>query len=97
MSPVISKLELGKWLKAAREKAGYTQWDVAKCLVYTTPQFISNVERGVSIPSWEQLNFCCQLYDITNAQLMKVLERLYHEGLRRTLDELTAEEQGKTK
>ena len=32
--------------KALREKAGLTQREVSDALGYSTPQFISNVERG---------------------------------------------------
>lgn len=38
---------LGSYLKESRKKAGWTQWDVAKKLGYSSPQFISNVERGL--------------------------------------------------
>lgn len=37
-----------KYLKTIREKAGVTQGQLAIALGYSTPQFISNVERGVS-------------------------------------------------
>lgn len=36
-------------LKTIREKAGYTQADLAYHLGFITPQFISNVERGTAM------------------------------------------------
>lgn len=39
---------LGKELRELREDAGITQLQMAQRLGYTSPQFISNIERGVS-------------------------------------------------
>lgn len=38
----------GKIIRAGREEAGYTQAEVASKLKYKTPQFISNLERGIA-------------------------------------------------
>lgn len=35
-------------LRQARERAGLTQSQLAKALGYTTPQFISNIERDLA-------------------------------------------------
>jgi len=40
--------ELATFLRTARENAELTQWDLAKPLGYSTPQFVSNWERGVA-------------------------------------------------
>ena len=40
----------GTFLKEMREKRNITQSDLAKKLGYTTPQFISNWERGLCNP-----------------------------------------------
>ncbi len=45
------KVKLSKFIKSNREAAGLTQWQVAKELGYSSPQFISNWERdAASIP-----------------------------------------------
>lgn len=49
------RLRLGKAFKSLRAACGLTQWDVARNLDYTTAQFISNWERGVSLPPDEAL------------------------------------------
>lgn len=41
---------LGQLLKESRVKAGLSQKDVSNTLGYSTSQFISNWERGVSQP-----------------------------------------------
>jgi transcriptional regulator with XRE-family HTH domain len=42
--------EMKEYLKSKRELAGVTQKDLSKNLGYTSPQFISNWERGISYP-----------------------------------------------
>ena len=41
--------KLGEFLRERREKSGLTQSDVSARLGYSSPQFISNIERGVSV------------------------------------------------
>lgn len=41
---------LSVFLKEKRTCAGLSQWDVAKKLGYSSPQFVSNWERGLSDP-----------------------------------------------
>lgn len=40
---------LGLMLAAAREDAGFTQAVLSVKLAYTSPQFVSNIERGASV------------------------------------------------
>ncbi len=45
---IVSKyLKLGKFLQAARKKAGLSQGDVKNILGYQSPQIISDWERGI--------------------------------------------------
>lgn len=41
---------LARVLKSRRIKRNLTQADVASALGYGTPQFVSNLERGVALP-----------------------------------------------
>lgn len=41
--------KFGKEFKREREKRGLTQDTVAKCLGYSTAQFVSNIERGQAL------------------------------------------------
>lgn len=50
MSRKLLAIGMGRWLKENRIRAEMTQADVAKKIGYTTPQFISNWERGISMP-----------------------------------------------
>ncbi|MGE4131013.1 MAG: helix-turn-helix domain-containing protein [Bdellovibrionales bacterium] len=59
-----NRRELGKFLRKAREKANLTQADVAEFLGYSSPQFISNIERGVSVAPLELISKMVRLYKI---------------------------------
>ena len=43
-------IKLGKQLQKDRLEAGLSQRQVAKSFKYTTPQFVSNWERGLVVP-----------------------------------------------
>ncbi len=41
--------QTGRIFIAARQRKDLSQGDLAKALGYTTPQFVSNIERGISL------------------------------------------------
>lgn len=53
---------LGKIFKTLRENAGLTQRDVSSKMGYTTIQFVSNWERGLSAPPIKDLPKLARLY-----------------------------------
>lgn len=70
-----------KILKDMRENAGLSQADVAEALNYTTPQFISNWERGVSFPPIKVIPKLAKLYKTDREYLFVTLRdaMLVHE------------------
>ncbi len=56
-----------------REKAGLTQKEVSDALGYTTPQFISNVERGRCRFPVEKLPKLKRLYRLSGDQLVDMI------------------------
>lgn len=56
-----------------REKAGLTQREVSDALGYTTPQFISNVERGRCRFPVEKLPKLKRLYRLSNDQVVDMI------------------------
>lgn len=64
---------LGIFLQDARVRANLSQWDVAKKLGYTSPQFISNLERGISSPPLKVLKVLVDLYGISSKELIEVI------------------------
>lgn len=68
----VSVIHLGKFLKERREKAGLSQKDVADKLGYSTPQFVSNWERGVSTPPLKTLKKIGDMYSVSADELFNV-------------------------
>ncbi len=56
-----------------RERAGLTQKDVSEALGYTTPQFISNVERGRCRFPVDKLPKIKRLYRLSNEQVVDMI------------------------
>jgi len=61
-----------KW-KALREKAGLTQREVSDSLGYSTPQFISNVERGRCRFPIQKLPKIKKLYGMSAEQVIALI------------------------
>lgn len=66
------RTKLASFLREKREAAGLSQRDVADKLHYTTAQFISNWERGVSNPPVMTLKRLGDLYHISSEELFEV-------------------------
>lgn len=76
--------ELGELLRRSRERAELTQRQVSNELEYSSAQFISNFERGVTAPPLKRLVRLSELYGvsvgrITNAYLAGVAKRVGQE------------------
>jgi transcriptional regulator with XRE-family HTH domain len=61
----MARLGFAKHAKELREKAGLTQAEVAKCLKLSTPQMVSNWERGMCYPPLVLLKPIASLYQVT--------------------------------
>ena len=73
----LRQKHIGKFLKTKREKANLTQNDVSRHLDYTSPQFVSNWERGVSLPPIEVLPRLASLYGVGSKEMIDIVHR-YH-------------------
>lgn len=62
----------GNQWKDIRERAGLTQREVSDALGYSTPQFISNVERGRCRFPVEKLPKIKKLYNLSAEQIVKM-------------------------
>ena len=85
MSQDKAKLEelrsatVGSFLRARRDKAGLTQSQVATALGYETPQFVSNWERGVSLPPLGTLPQLARLLKVADREFIAVMTRYQDE------------------
>ena len=65
--------KLAQFLKEKRTLSGLSQKDVATKLGYSTSQFISNWERGVSQPPLSTLRTLANMYNVSAEQMFNVL------------------------
>jgi transcriptional regulator with XRE-family HTH domain len=62
---MIRKAPLADWLREARENVGMSQGQVAQELGYSSPQFISNWERGLASPPIPKFKKLCKMYNLS--------------------------------
>ncbi|MBX2996439.1 MAG: helix-turn-helix transcriptional regulator [Bdellovibrionaceae bacterium] len=70
---MIRKAPIADLLKKSREHSGLSQADVAKELGYSSPQFVSNWERGLSSPPIHKLKKLCKLYHVSMDDAYKAM------------------------
>jgi transcriptional regulator with XRE-family HTH domain len=63
---------IGDYFRDRRVAAGLTQADVANSLGLSTGQFISNWERGVSMPPMDYLPRLVKLYRMSKSELVQI-------------------------
>lgn len=66
-------INLGKLLKDARIAKGLSQRDVSQELGYTSPQFISNIERGLCMPPLKQLKIMVDMYKLDPSEVYELI------------------------
>lgn len=77
--------KLGSFLKDVREASNYTQADVSSRLGYTSPQFISNIERGISVVPLKTLARMVSLYKVNPESVVKIILESQRKLLREKL------------
>jgi transcriptional regulator with XRE-family HTH domain len=70
-------------LRKARVAAGLSQKDVSDFLGYTTPQFVSNWERGLCSPPLATLKKICKLYNLDAEDVFRMILRDVEQDMRR--------------
>ena len=66
---------LNDYLRQKRLDSGLSQLDVARVLGYSSPQFVSNWERGLVSPPLETIAVLIELYKIPSSEVIgKILD-----------------------
>lgn len=78
----LRRKTVGKFLRDKRVKAGLTQWDVAHHLEYSTAQFISNWERGVSLPPLDSLPKLAQFLKVPGREIIDAMHSYQEQMLK---------------
>ena len=81
----ISNNIYGQFLKEKRQAAGLTQGQVAKKFGYSTVQFVSNMERGISPPPKETFFEMMKLYKVSDAEIVEFLVQAQKEAIQSEL------------
>ena len=68
----MKNVDLGKFLKEAREKLDLSQREVAEALGYSTSQYVSNFERNKSRPPLGKLRAIARIYKLDEVRLLKL-------------------------
>lgn len=69
----MANRNVGNYLKQKRQDKGLTQSDVALKMGYGSPQFISNIERGISQVPIKALRSLIEIYGISPEEIVEVL------------------------
>jgi transcriptional regulator with XRE-family HTH domain len=72
---------VGQLLKDARERAGLSQKDLAQQLQYESPQFISNIERGLATIPADKLIEICEILDKRPSAFIQAFKEDYLDEL----------------
>ncbi len=64
---------VGEYLREMRDVSHYTQREVADILNYSSAQFISNFERGITLPPLNRLKTLVKLYKLDVNRLMNLI------------------------
>ncbi len=67
------KNELSEFLKGQRIRKGFSQKQVSDELGYSSAQFISNWERGVSTPPLNAIKSLARLYKVRDSQIFRMI------------------------
>lgn len=64
---------LGKYLKTKRAASGVSQATVAKSLGYSSPQFVSNVERGLCMYPLKKIPKLTKVLKLDKVELRELI------------------------
>ncbi len=78
--------KMGQELKKLRLKTGLKQKEVASLLGYSSPQFVSNWERGISSPPVKTLKQLAGIYKTNPEKLFVKLRKTIVEQMQREFE-----------
>ncbi|MBY0315669.1 MAG: helix-turn-helix domain-containing protein [Bdellovibrionales bacterium] len=72
---------IGNYLREKRVGLGIAQIEVSKALGFTSPQYVSNWERGLAPPPSKSLKAIAEILGIDKKELIRVLMKMEEEYL----------------
>lgn len=83
-----ARKDFGQFLRQRRRAAHVTQADVARSFGYSTAQYVSNWERGVSTPPRKALPALAELLEIPPRLMLDAIHEFHIAAARRESREL---------
>lgn len=80
-----SKRQTGIYLKECRLKSGLSQSDISSRLGYKSPQFVSNIERGIADPPPRVIKSWCKIIGASSLHVAGLLVSDYVADLEKRL------------
>lgn len=81
-SDQVFRQDMGEFLRCSRVKKNLSQREVSQLLGYKSPQFVSNIERGLAAPPFSSLKHLMRLYGLDKSEVIKI----YCKHLKRILN-----------
>lgn len=79
----MNSKQLGVFLRKKRETIGLTQKALSQKLGYSTCQFISNIERGVSEIPFNRIGLYAESLELNTKELTKMVEEVLNKKTER--------------
>jgi|GEM_PF-792835 len=74
--------KLGQYFSEARKSAGVSQLEVSSELGFSSPQHISNIERGLASPNFDIIRKLIKIYVLSEARVIEDMANIQKEFLR---------------
>lgn len=75
-------MTFGEAFKKERKQAGVSQGKISKSMGWSSPQFVSNWERGLSYPSQESLKTICDKFSMDYDKMVSIILKEKTQALR---------------
>jgi len=80
--------KLGKELRVLRKQSDVPQSKISEHAGYSSPQFVSNVERGIVVPSPRHIVALCQMTGGNHTTIIESMGEIYKRRLTQETREL---------
>lgn len=85
MAKAKNKYTIGQFLAKRRTELNITQSDLSRSLGYSSPQFVSNWERGLCSPPLQIMSQLCDSLKISKKEVTELLLKQYRSEVEASL------------
>lgn len=81
----MTQVQFGRAIKKAREASGKTQFELSEKMGYSSPQFLSNFERGLCVLPLPKLGIVCDEIGLSRNVVGKTLIKMKTDKIKKGL------------